>query len=488
VSASRPNYNRTFAVLALAVIVYASLQSLVVPALPIIQRSLHMSEATSAWILTAFLLSASVGTPILGRLGDMYGRDRVLQWVLVMLAFGTLISAVATSPTLLIAGRVIQGSSGAVFPLSFAIVRDEFPADKVPAAIGFLSALGGVGLGLGAVLAGVIVIHLSYHWLFWFPLVLVAAALVLSRMYLPRSPVSAAGKINWLSAALMSGGLTAVLVAITETTSWGWVSGRTIGLFAVGSLLLASWIINETRARYPLVDLRIMRRRAVWTANLNAVLLGVGMYCLFILVPQYVQEPKRTGYGFGASLLASGLFMLPMTAGMLLVGRSAGPLARRFGSRSSLMAGSAIATGGYLIFTLARSSPIEVYFASFLLGAGINLGIAAMTTLIVHNVPQDQTGVATGVQSVARMVGGAVGAQVAATFLADQLDRAGLPSAHAYTLAFGMCAVAMGASTVVVFLVPRSRRRIVGDDTPTLPAVTVDGAAGPGVAAGVLSD
>lgn len=483
-SAGRPNYNRTFAVLALGVIVYAGLQSLVVPALPIIQRSLHMSETSSAWILTAFLLSASVGTPILGRLGDMHGKDRVLRWVLVMLSFGTLISAVATSPGLLIVGRVIQGSSGAVFPLSFAIVRDEFPAEKVPAAIGLLSALGGVGLGLGAVLAGVIVIHLSYHWLFWCPLVLAAAALVLSRLYLPTSPVAAAGKVNWLSAVLMSGGLTAVLVAITETTSWGWGSRRTIGLFATGLLLLAAWIVNETRARYPLVDLRIMRRRAVWTANLNAALLGVGMYCLFILVPQYVQEPRRTGYGFGASLLASGLFMLPMTVGMLLVGRCAGPLSRRIGSRSSLMAGSAIATAGYLMFTMARASHIEVYFSSLLLGAGINLGIAAMTTLIVHNVPQDQTGVATGVQSVARMVGGAIGAQVAATILADQLDRAGLPTAHAYTLAFGMCAAAVGASTLVVFLVPRGGHGVMGD-AGRLPAVTVEGAAAPAAA---LSD
>jgi MFS family permease len=470
VSAGRPNYNRTFAVLALGVIVYAMLQSLVVPALPIIQRSLHMSETASAWILTAFLLSASVGTPILGRLGDMHGKDRVLRWVLVMLSLGTLISAVATSPGLLILGRVIQGSSGAVFPLSFAIVRDEFPPEKVPAAIGFLAALGGVGLGLGAVLAGVIVIHLSYHWLFWFPLALAAVGLILSRQYLPTSPVSAAGTINWLSAVLMSAGLTAVLVAITETTSWGWGSVRAIGLFAVGLLLLAGWI---------------MRRRAVWTTNLNAALLGVGMYCLFILIPQYVQEPRRTGYGFGASLLASGLFVLPMTLGMLLVGRFAGPLARRIGSRSSLMAGSAIATGGYVMFMLARGSHIEVYVVSLLLGAGINLGIAAMTTLIVHNVPQDQTGVATGVQSVARMVGGAIGAQIAATFLADELDPVGLPSAHAYTLASGMCVAALAASLLVAFLIPGGRHQVGSDDIGALAGVTVDAAP---VAAIVLSD
>jgi MFS family permease len=473
----RPDYNRTFAVLALGVIVYASLQSLVVPALPLIQRSLHMSETTAAWILTAFLLSAAVGTPILGRMGDMYGKDRVLRWVLAMLAVGTLISALADSPGVLIFGRVIQGASGAVFPLAFAIIRDEFPHQKVPGAIGFLAALGGVGLGAGAVLAGVIVIHLSFHWLFWLPLALALAGLVLAWMYLPRSPVKAAGRINWLSAVLMSVGLTAVLIAISETTLWGWASARTILLAAAGLLVLSLWIRNETRARYPLVDLRIMRRRPVLATNINAALLGVGMYCLFILVPQYVQEPKRTGYGFGASLLASGLFMLPITAGMLFVGRYAAPVMRRVGSRAALIAGASIAAAGYLMLTVARGSHVEVYVAAALLGAGINLAIAAMTTLMVHNVPPDQTGVATGVNSVARMIGGAIGAQIAATFLAGQLDSFGLPTGHAYTLAFGMCAVTLLASIAVVFLVPRGEAQFAADPAspvPTTLAVTSD--------------
>ena len=166
----------TLAVLSLGAISYSLLQSLVAPALPDIQEATGASASAVSWILTSYLHAASVATPILGRLGDIHGKERVLFWVLVALAVGTLLSAVASSLPLLIAGRVIQGAAGGIFPLAFAILRDEFPRERVAGAIGMMSSLLGIGGGLGVVLAGVIVDNLSYHWLFWIPLV----AIVLS--------------------------------------------------------------------------------------------------------------------------------------------------------------------------------------------------------------------------------------------------------------------------------------------------------------------
>src|SRR4051794_3097012 len=158
------------AVLSLGGISYALLQSLVVPALPQIQHSLHTTESAVGWVLTAYLLSASVATPIIGRLGDIYGKERLLMLVLVMLAFGTLISATASSLWLMVLGRVIQGAGGGIFPLAFSIIRDEFPNERVPGAIGLVSALLGIGGGAGVVFAGIVIENFSYHWLFWFPL------------------------------------------------------------------------------------------------------------------------------------------------------------------------------------------------------------------------------------------------------------------------------------------------------------------------------
>lgn len=185
----KPHYNVILIVLSLAGTTFAMLQSLVIPALPEIQHALHTSESGVAWILTAYLLSASVLTPILGRVGDMIGKERVLVAVLIVLGIGSLVSALAPSLGVMIVGRVIQGAGGGVFPLAFGIVRDEFPRDRVPGGIGLISSLLGIGGGLGLVLPGVIVENLSYHWLFWLPMFAVAITTVLTVRFIPESPI-----------------------------------------------------------------------------------------------------------------------------------------------------------------------------------------------------------------------------------------------------------------------------------------------------------
>ena len=232
--AASPSPRIILAVLSLGGISYALLQSLVVPALPEIQSSLHTSESAVGWVLTAYLLSASVATPIIGRLGDMYGKERLLMIVLLMLAFGTLISAVASSLWLMIVGRVIQGAGGGIFPLAFSIIRDEFPNERVPGAIGLVSSLLGIGGGAGVVFAGIVTENLSYHWLFWFPLAMIVFTAYLTWRYIPESPVKTPAEINYRAAALMTVGISAVLLAITETSTWGWGSPKTLGLLALG--------------------------------------------------------------------------------------------------------------------------------------------------------------------------------------------------------------------------------------------------------------
>src|SRR3954466_980603 len=218
--ATSPNSRTVLAVLCLGGISYALLQSLVLPALPQIKGSLHTSESAVGWILTAFLLSASVATPIIGRLGDMYGKERLLIIVLLLLALGTFISAIASSLGLMLLGRVIQGIGGGIFPLAFSIIRDELPRERVPGAIGLVSSLLGIGGGAGVVFAGVVTQNLSYHWLFWFPLVAILLTAYLTWRHIPESPVKTPGHVNYKAAALMTAGISGVLLAITQTSTW----------------------------------------------------------------------------------------------------------------------------------------------------------------------------------------------------------------------------------------------------------------------------
>jgi EmrB/QacA subfamily drug resistance transporter len=443
------------AVLSLGGISYALLQSLVIPALPQIQESLHTSESAVGWILTAYLLSASVLTPIIGRLGDMYGKEKLLMITLLLLAFGTFVSAVASSLGLMIFGRVIQGAGGGIFPLAFSIIRDEFENDRVPGAIGLVSSLLGIGGGAGVVMAGVVIENLNYHWLFWAPLALIVFTAWLTWRYIPESPVKAPAEINYRAAGLMTAGISAVLLAITETSTWGWGSPKTLGLLALGFAVTALWIREELHSKEPLVDMRMMAIRGVWTTNTVAFLIGMGMYSSFVLIPELVQEPLSTGYGFGSSVTEAGLFLLPSTLAIVVVGQMAGRLEKRIGSRGSLIGGSAFALACYVLLVADRTQRWEIYLAALFLGIGIGLSFSAMANLIVQNVRQAQTGVATGMNAVTRTLGGAFGGQLAATLLAGNLGAGDNPTSTGFTLSFLMCLGALGVALFFSVIVPR---------------------------------
>ncbi len=405
-------------------------------------------------MLTAYLLSASVFTPIVGRLGDMFGKERTLVVSLAILAAGSLLAALATSIEVLIAARVIQGCGGAIFPLSFGIIRDEFPRERVATGIALISSILGIGAGLGIVLAGPIVAALSYHWLFWIPFGLTVVATIATVFFVPESPVKVPGKVNWLGAFLLSGWLVCLLLAISEGSRLGWGDPRIVGLFVAAAVLLWAWIANEQRAPEPLVDMTMMRIRGVWTVNTAAFLVGAGMYSSFILIPQYVETDPSAGYGFGASVTQAGLFLLPSTIGMLVVSPLAGRLANRVGARVPLVLGSLTTCVAFGFLGVAHADPWEVYAGSALLGVGIGLAFASLANLIVVAVRPDQTGVATGMNTVMRTVGGSVGAQIGASVLAATVVGSALPTEHGYTLAFAFASAACGLATIASLAVP----------------------------------
>lgn len=429
--------NVILSVLCIAGLAYSVLSSAVIPALPTFQHSLHTSETGASWLLTAFLLSASVGTSVLGRLGDMYGKEKLLLATLLILAAGTLLAAVANSLALLIAARVIQGAGGGIFPLAFAIARDEFPRERVAGSIGLMSSILGVGSGLGLVVGALISEHLGWHWLFWIPLFVILVAAVATWRWIPESPVRAPGRVNWLAVVLMTIGMSLLLIGIAQTTVWGWGSARSLALMLGGLFGIGLWVLVEIRTDHPLVDMSMMRIRGVWTTNLAAFLIGGGMYSSFIVFPQVAQLPRSTGFGFGASVVVSSLYMLPAALGMGLLGSFAGSVARRYGSRSALIAGSAVTGVGFLWSALQHHHPYDILISCALLGVGIGLAFSALGNLIVGAVEPHQTGVASGMNTVMRTLGGALGGQISATFIAGNTLH-GLPTVSGFVDTYWM--------------------------------------------------
>jgi EmrB/QacA subfamily drug resistance transporter len=455
---TRVNPNLLLAVLGVAGLAYAVLSAIVIPALPTLQHDLHTSETGVTWVMTAYLIAASIGTSILGRLGDMYGKQRVLVWTMVFLTIGTLLAAVAQSLPVLVIARALQGAAGGIYPLAFGIVRDEFPRERIAGSIGLLSAILGVGGGVGIVSSGLIIEGLSWHWLFWMPLVVTVAAAFATWRFVPESPVRVPGRVNWLAALVMAIGISAALLAVSETAAWGWGSVKTIGLLAGGLAICGIWIAIEVRSREPLVDMTMMRIRGVWTTNAAAFLLGAGMYASFIIIPQFAQLPKSTGFGYGASIVVSGLYLLPATMAMMAMSLLAGRLALRYGSRNSLITGSAVCMCAFLLLLILGHGSVELLIAAGGIGVGIGLAFAALGNLIVGAVPPHQTGIASGMNTVMRLLGGAIGGQLSATFIAGHVLH-GLPAVTGFTETFAVSAAFLAVCTVASLLVPRHQAR-----------------------------
>ena len=461
----RQHYGVTLSVLVIGALAFALSQTLVAPALPAIQRDLGVSTTAVTFVLTAYLLSASVATPVVGRLGDLFGKERMLVATLIVFGLGSLVAAVSHSIELLIAGRVIQGIGGAVFPLSFGIIRDEFPPERVATGIGLISATFGIGGGAGLVLSGLIVDNLSYEWLFWLGLIVVVVAIVATYLFVPESPIKSPARIDWVGAVLMSAGLIALLVAVSEGNTWGWGSGRVLGLFAAAAVILSVWAVFETRVPQPLVDMNMMRGRAVLTTNLTALLVGFGMFGSFILIPQFVQMPSTAGFGFGATVTEAGLFLLPSAAVMLIAGPFAGWLGGRFGSKLPLVLGTLIGTASFAFLAVAHEERWMIYVGVTLLGIGIGFSFAAMANLIVEAVDQTQTGVATAMNTIMRTIGGALGGQIAASIVAGHIGAGGLPQESGFTSAFVMSALGMAAAFALALAVPSRRSHKRAPDT-----------------------
>jgi EmrB/QacA subfamily drug resistance transporter len=457
-SDDRADYRLTFVVLAVGLTAYSLLQSMVSPLLPLLQRDLHTTQNTVTWVLTAYLLSASVATPILGRLADKYGKEKMLLVTLAALGIGSVLGALATSIGVMIIARVVQGVGGGIMPIAFGIVRDEFPREKIAGVVGILAALLAVGGGVGIALAGPIESSLSYHWLFWIPGIIVAITFVMTFLFIPESPIRTPGKISFGAAFLLSAWLICILLGFSEVPSWGWGSWKVLALFAAGIVLAVAWVRAELRARTPLIDMRMMQLKAVWTTNLAAFLIGVGMYTMYAFLPEFLQTPKMAGYGFGASITESGLWLLPQAAVMFVAGSYSGPLSARIGGKGVMLCAAAVGTAGFLVMAVAHGGLAEVIFASCLLGVSFGFGFSAMTTLIVEAVPPSQTGVASGMNANIRTVGGAIGAAVISSVVTSHLQDNGLPKESGYTLSFVILGVCMVLAGVAALMIPRLGR------------------------------
>jgi EmrB/QacA subfamily drug resistance transporter len=466
---------RSLLILGTAALSFALAQTSLIPAIGEMIKAFHTDAGGVAWTLTGYLVSAAVFTPVFGRLGDMFGKKRLLVIALCLFALGNVLSALGNTLEVVVAGRVLQGTGGGIFPLCFAIIRDEFPRERVRTSIGLISAIAGIGGGLGLVMGGLLVDHATYHWIFWIGAAVAAAAAVAALVLIPESPNRTAGKVDVRGAALLAVGLVIPLLAISRANSWGWADPRTLGSIALGLVLLTIWVAVQRRTAEPLANITTLTRRPVLMTNVATLLTGFGMFGSFILIPQLAEAPVSTGYGFGASATEAGLLMVPGALSMLLVGPLSGRIGDRLGSKVPLALGGLVAALGLALLGVAHSSEAEVVIFATVLFAGIGLAFAAMPNLIVDAVSPLETGQATGFNALVRSVGSSLGSQVSGAVLAGSIIAGGLPSEESFRLALLISAgVALVAAATSMFI-----PRVSGEHAAHLSALDELAAAGP---------
>ncbi|MFE2265720.1 MFS transporter [Streptomyces griseosporeus] len=448
-------------VLAFAGIVVAVMQTLLVPVIKDLPQLLGTSPSNATWVLTSTLLSGAVATPIMGRLGDLYGKRRMLILSLAVMVAGALVSAVTSNLLLMIGGRTLQGFAMGAIPLGIGLMRDMLPREKLGSAMALMSSSIGVGGGLALPAAALVAQHTDWHALFYGAAGLGLLSIVLTLLVVPESPMRAGGSFDLPGALGLSAGLVLLLLPITKGSDWGWSSGTTLGLFAAAVVVLLGWGVVELRTKAPLVDLRTTARREVLLTNLASIMVGVSFYVVSLVLPQLLQLPTATGYGLGQSMVVAGLCVAPLGLTMMFTAPVYARLSAKYGPKATLIIGLLVIAVGYGGGLGLMDAAWQTVITSVVLGAGIGLAYSSLPALIVGAVPASETGAANGLNTLMRSIGTSVSSAVIGMVLANTADHVGgvaVPTMHGFRVSFLIATAAVAVGLLMALFLPKPDR------------------------------
>jgi MFS family permease len=480
-TAARPG--AIVAVLAVAGIVAALMQTLVVPLIGELPQLLHASPSNTSWAVTATLLAGAVTIPAIGRLGDLYGKRRMLLVCSVPLIAGSVVCALASSVGPLIIGRGMQGIGMGVIPLGISALRELMPPERLGSSIALISSSLGIGGALGLPFAAAVAENTSWRVLFWTSAGLSALVAVLIWTFIPATPAraesagggrsrqasSTRGRFDFAGALGLGAGLVCLLLAVSKGANWGWTSGTILGLLGTSVVVLLAWGWWELRRSDPLVDLRVTAGRQVLTTNLASIVVGFSMYAQSLIVPQLMQLPEATGYGLGQSMLATGLWMAPSGLMMMALSPLGARLSAARGPKVTLIVGTLIIAAGYGSSMALLGSAWGLMIVTCICSAGVAFAYGAMPALIMGAVPRSETASANSFNTLMRSIGTSVSAAVVGVVLAQMTVSMGghvLPSETGFRtgLLTGGGVALLAAATALA--IPARRRGASSEPEP----------------------
>ncbi len=464
--------NLEIGAIGLGALMAALAQTLVIPVLPVIEADLGASTTESQWLLTSTLLVGAVSVPIIGRLADMFGRRLMLLVALSALAVGSLICALTSNIEVMIAGRALCGVSSSAIPLGISLLATVLPPERRGSATALISAMLGIGGALGLPLAGLLADNVDYHALFWIGAVGAVVSAVAVLILVEEPPQRSGGTIDWYGMVLLATGLVCLVLPLSQASSWGWGSARTLGLLATSVVLLGLLVVVERRVLSPLVDMRTLARPPILITNIASIFFGFALFASFVGTATYVQMPEATGYGFGASVLVAGLCLLPSGILMLLLAPVTARLCVAWGAARVLTLAGLILTAGLLLRIVLVGELWQVILGTAIVGAGTGIGYATLPTLINSHSPAAELAAANGINTLARSLGSTLASAIGGTLLASiTMDLGGVevPSLAAFRVLFAICAGASLIASLAGVLLTSSRVDRPQDLEPALP-------------------
>jgi len=445
---------RVMLLLAALITIVLYVEGMLTPSLVSIEHDFSITPGQASLILSSYIITGVALSPVVGKLGDIYGKKKVLGIVIVL--YAACVSVTGFSPTysFMVAARAFQGVGLTIFPLGMSLVREEFPRDMVPRAQGILSAMFGAGfaisLPLGAWVSNSYGWRVTYHTAVPFVIVLAVLVILFVRESPYRRPET---KVDYVGAGLLGVSLAFFVLALSEGATWGWTSGSTLGLIGIGAVLLVPLLVFETRYHArggeAILDVSLLRERNVLVTNVVGTVAGLGMYLALLSMVFLFESPVSSG-GYGQSILGAGLSLVPLALGMLVFAALAGFLVSRVGTRPMTVIGAVVTAISFLLAIPAQSLT-SLLLVEFGIGAGIGITNSGVINLLVLTVNPRKMGLATSLSAVFRNIGSSIGAPLSGSLLTTftivlvtPVGPATIPSFLAFQWSFALAAVFFG--------------------------------------------
>jgi EmrB/QacA subfamily drug resistance transporter len=445
-------------------------------ALPSIQTDLEFSQANLQWVISAYALVFGGFLLLGGRTADLLGRRRVFMAGLIMFTIGSLLCGLAWDEASLIGARAIQGLGAAtISPAALAILMTTFAEGRERnIALGVWGAVGGFGAAAGVLLGGVLTDALSWEWIFFVNIPVGLTAVALAPVLLRESRDTRVKSFDALGAVLVTSGLTALVLGITQGNDWGWTSGRTLGVFALSAALLLGFVVWENRVAEPLMRFGLLRTKTVLGANVAGFILGTALFSMFLMLTLYMQQV------LGYSAMKTGVAYLAVAGTSIIWANVAAAMVNRVGVRPLIAGGMAVLTLGLLLFTQVSvdGSYMSDLLPGFLLVAfGLAFCFVPISIAALAGVRQAEAGIASGLINTSQQIGGAVGIALLSSIAINRTESeivSGVAQPEALTsgfqIAFWVGAAIAAVGVVAALVLIRQEEIATAGEAAAVPA------------------